>query len=554
MRQRFILPLVLLIGMLCMPLLAPPIAAAQSAGVWSRIVGMPTTFSPSAIAYADPTRAWAVGVQTDETHAGAIVQLDLGGDGVWRAAAVYPTAHALVSVLPLGRDDVWVGGEQALVARLTDGVLTSATLTSDMGVSIRVLASDGGTTIVAAGFAPLPQQNQYRGFAWIKGRASAWVDMALPASVALGRLSRAAYIQGELWLASNEHIVRSSTGGWVDMTPAYCETGTFCSQGIVDLASASSGPIALVARQGGCAICTTHTDLLRWSGSAWETQASVAFNDQNGGALSGVVAAGDVAMAVGASTRRTGKFSLAGLVLTRNGGGWSQIGLPSGVNDLEQAALLDADHALVLERRNSILTYGYPLQAGLALDATVASPDPQQPGVDYFGETGHTLRSEFRNRWRQYGGLAQFGYPLTDEVTEVSRTDGRTYLVQYFERARFELHAELPRPYNVLLGLLGRSAAAGREAEAPFVARAGGGPGYAPETGHTIAPEFLGYWQARGGLAIFGYPTSELFVEGEYLVQYFERNRFELHPELPEPYRVSLGLLGVRALERAGVR
>jgi hypothetical protein len=34
-------------------------------------------------------------------------------------------------------------------------------------------------------------------------------------------------------------------------------------------------------------------------------------------------------------------------------------------------------------------------------------------------------------------------------------SDGREYTVQWFERARFELHPENKPPYNVLLGLLG---------------------------------------------------------------------------------------------------
>jgi hypothetical protein len=35
-------------------------------------------------------------------------------------------------------------------------------------------------------------------------------------------------------------------------------------------------------------------------------------------------------------------------------------------------------------------------------------------------------------------------------------SDGNDYQVQYFERARFELHPQNEPPFNVLLGLLGR--------------------------------------------------------------------------------------------------
>ena len=53
------------------------------------------------------------------------------------------------------------------------------------------------------------------------------------------------------------------------------------------------------------------------------------------------------------------------------------------------------------------------------------------------------------------GGLPQFGYPLSEELTETLE-DGKPYTVQYFERARFEYHPENPAPYDVLLGQFGR--------------------------------------------------------------------------------------------------
>src|SRR6185312_14455832 len=48
-------------------------------------------------------------------------------------------------------------------------------------------------------------------------------------------------------------------------------------------------------------------------------------------------------------------------------------------------------------------------------------------------------------------------YAITDAFYEQSPTNGQTYLVQYFERARFEYHPENANsPYVVLLWLLGR--------------------------------------------------------------------------------------------------
>jgi hypothetical protein len=74
----------------------------------------------------------------------------------------------------------------------------------------------------------------------------------------------------------------------------------------------------------------------------------------------------------------------------------------------------------------------------------------------YFPETGHSLAFGFRTYWEKNGGLAQFGFPITEEFQEKNPTDGKTYTVQYFERARFEYHPEFARtPYETLLGLMG---------------------------------------------------------------------------------------------------
>jgi hypothetical protein len=194
--------------------------------------------------------------------------------------------------------------------------------------------------------------------------------------------------------------------------------------------------------------------------------------------------------------------------------------------------------------------------------------DPHDPAVNYFPQVQHTVRGVVLTYWRSHGGLAQFGYPLTEQFSEKNPTDGKVYTVQYFERARFELHPEhAGTPSEVLLGLLGRTVTAERTAEPPFQpAPAVQGIGHGdhgqslwfPESGHNLAPEFSAYWQANGGLPVYGYPISEAFTETSrtdgksYLVQYFERNRLEYHPELPEPYRVSLGVLGVQVLQARG--
>lgn len=74
-----------------------------------------------------------------------------------------------------------------------------------------------------------------------------------------------------------------------------------------------------------------------------------------------------------------------------------------------------------------------------------------------FAQTGHSVGGKFRTYWETHGGLAQQGYPISDEFQEKA-TDGKTYTVQYFERAVFELHPENQAPNDVLLSLLGVAA------------------------------------------------------------------------------------------------
>jgi LPXTG-site transpeptidase (sortase) family protein len=78
------------------------------------------------------------------------------------------------------------------------------------------------------------------------------------------------------------------------------------------------------------------------------------------------------------------------------------------------------------------------------------------PEASFFAETSHNLGGQFRYFWQTHGGLDMFGFPISEELREVNQQDGQSYIVQYFERARFELHPELPAGQQVLLGHLGR--------------------------------------------------------------------------------------------------
>jgi hypothetical protein len=165
----------------------------------------------------------------------------------------------------------------------------------------------------------------------------------------------------------------------------------------------------------------------------------------------------------------------------------------------------------------------------------------------FFSPTSHHVsdRAGFLTFWRENGGLLIFGYPLSEEIVE----DGR--VVQYFERARFEYHAEYAGTDDqVQLSLLGRELAAGRAF--PDGAPADGAQFFA-ETKHSLSGKFLSYWLKRGGLRVFGFPISEPFEEASpvdgvtRMTQYFERARFELHPEeLASFYQSEEHALGIQ--------
>ncbi|HVF99224.1 MAG TPA: prolyl oligopeptidase family serine peptidase [Chloroflexia bacterium] len=190
-----------------------------------------------------------------------------------------------------------------------------------------------------------------------------------------------------------------------------------------------------------------------------------------------------------------------------------------------------------------------PLGAAPQVAGAAATPKPAvrlTGGEKCFSQTSRCMHGVFLGYWQNNGGVAQFGYPLTDELEEGGRT------VQYTERARFELHEEnRDTPYEVQLSLLGTQLVAGRS-EAAFkrVSQPPSGTWFR-ESGHTLKEPFLSYWQRSGGLPVFGFPVSEAFSEKSptdgktYQVQYFERNRLEHHPEAKGTAgEIQLGLLG----------
>ncbi len=185
-----------------------------------------------------------------------------------------------------------------------------------------------------------------------------------------------------------------------------------------------------------------------------------------------------------------------------------------------------------------------------------------------FAETGQCISGRIRAYWEQNNGLRVFGYPITAQREEV--IEGESITLQWFERNRLELHPQNDPPYDVLLGRLGADQMARLliSPQQPDTPR----PGcqFFVQTGFNVCDDMLVAWQANGlelddvagssfteSLALSGLPLSreielELADGKTYTVQYFERSRFERHPENAAPYNVLFGLLGNELIDSEG--
>ena len=193
-----------------------------------------------------------------------------------------------------------------------------------------------------------------------------------------------------------------------------------------------------------------------------------------------------------------------------------------------------------------------------------------------FPETKQCTTGRFGEFWEQHGGLPVFGFAIAPVAPASRVTRNATYLTQWFQRFRFEAHPDNRPPYDVLLGRLGdeRLRRLGRDWRAePRESGARAGCRWFPATGHNVCNQagargFRTYWETHGieldgekgtseaeSLALFGLPLTEPGVEtnaagDRVLTQWFERARFEWHPDNPAPLQVLLGLLGDEVLGR----
>jgi hypothetical protein len=194
----------------------------------------------------------------------------------------------------------------------------------------------------------------------------------------------------------------------------------------------------------------------------------------------------------------------------------------------------------------------------LSLVAPAASVSGQEAGGQdwappvtvYFPETGHTLDQVFLDVWREAGGAAAYGYPITPEITLEDGT-----IVQYLQYARFEYYpqanaagehfglgniGEELRPFSLQRSVASFTTTGGGE-QAPATSSSAqvtsawlpvNAPSatsahvrYVEATRHTVRYAFLDLWEATGEAAYLGNPLTEEYTLDGTTYQVFERGQ-----------------------------
>lgn len=185
------------------------------------------------------------------------------------------------------------------------------------------------------------------------------------------------------------------------------------------------------------------------------------------------------------------------------------------------------------------------IAATCLLSASWGSVRAQAEDSKYFSETGHNVKGEFFKFYSSNPNATfLYGYPITEEFTS---KDGNT--VQYFQRARFEFHRNLPEGQRIQLSTLGQFtyiSTGPLNVANSFACR------LYTETGFSVCFAFLEFFDEYGGVGQFGYPISGFEYHENKIVQYFQKARLEWQPWMAEGQRVVVSDLGRMYFEKLG--
>jgi hypothetical protein len=168
-------------------------------------------------------------------------------------------------------------------------------------------------------------------------------------------------------------------------------------------------------------------------------------------------------------------------------------------------------------------------------------PANAQSGVLYFPETGHVVSGEFLEFYnRTPEAKLLYGDPITDAFVDPQYG----MLVQYFQKVRFQVNEDKPLELRVTLSHLGKFTYQPGQQRIVSV-NSNACRTFSETTDQfNICYAFLDFFLAHGGVTQFGYPLSNLESHEGRIMQYFQKARFEWHPELPQGQRVQLSDLG----------
>ncbi len=142
---------------------------------------------------------------------------------------------------------------------------------------------------------------------------------------------------------------------------------------------------------------------------------------------------------------------------------------------------------------------------------------------------GSCVEGRFRSYWEENGGLPVFGYPISSAAPR--DTSEGSFITQFFERNRLELHPDVAPPYDVLLGRLGddRLRQQGRDWHTLPRGKSTSECLWFADTQHSVCDlepgiGFRTFWTTHGlrdprldgyqrSLALFGLPLSEPTME-----------------------------------------
>ena len=197
---------------------------------------------------------------------------------------------------------------------------------------------------------------------------------------------------------------------------------------------------------------------------------------------------------------------------------------------------------------NGIIHRGWIVGCLLFVVAWLARPSlDQNEELRYFPETGHWVSGDFLEKYLSATNpQAIYGAPITEAFED--RLSGQT--IQYFQKARFGLDPHQLPPLRIELAHLGE-----------MLYQPGAASVAIPNSSacrtyldreFKVCFAFLDYFETNGRVAQFGYPISNFEFQEGLIVQYYQRARFEWHPELPPGQHILLTDLGSRYFSYVG--